>query len=131
MTAEPGRGRGRRIVAAERQRLTAAIVNGYAQGSSIRELAALTGCSYATVRHMLCDSGVQLRPPGGAHGGRQPAASHTQLVATLASRFPGREIKARQAEATLRAAHRHCGRARAVAATQEHNQQIRRSRPAS
>ncbi len=56
----------RRIVGAERRQLTTELVERYTRGESIRALAESTGRSYGFVHGVLSESGVRLRPRGGA-----------------------------------------------------------------
>lgn len=59
-------GKGRRVTGTERDKLGADLKKKYAQGSSIRELAASTGRSYGFIHRVLSESGVALRGRGGA-----------------------------------------------------------------
>jgi len=63
--------KGRRIVGAERETLAKDLVRRYANGESIRALAASTGRSYGFVHRVLTESGVQLRQRGGARRRKQ------------------------------------------------------------
>lgn len=43
-----------------------AVVRRYAEGQSMRHIAAVLDISFGTVRNALVDAGVELRPPGRA-----------------------------------------------------------------
>lgn len=57
--------KGRRIVGAQRETLTAEVTQRYTNGASIRELAADTGRSYGFIHRLLVESGTELRGRGG------------------------------------------------------------------
>lgn len=58
--------KGTRITGADRTKLAAELKKAYDKGKSIRELADAHGRSYGFVHRVLCQSGVALRPRGGA-----------------------------------------------------------------
>ena len=60
-------GKGRRIVAAERQTIAKDPAIRYAAGENLRSLATSTGRSYGFVHPVLTESDTQLRQHGGAH----------------------------------------------------------------
>jgi predicted transcriptional regulator len=61
-----GKSQAGRVTGAQRQELTASLVEQYAAGASIRELASSTGRSYGFIHRLLTDGGAQLRGRGGA-----------------------------------------------------------------
>lgn len=62
--------KGARITGSERSKLAADLKKKYAQGASIRALAAETGRSYGFVHRILTENDVDLRGRGGATRGR-------------------------------------------------------------
>lgn len=60
--------KGGRITGADRDKLAGELSAKYAEGKSIRELAAETGRSYGFVHRLLSDNQVSLRGRGGAAG---------------------------------------------------------------
>ena len=62
--------KGARITGSERSKLAADLKKKYAQGSSIRALAAETGRSYGFVHRILTENDVDLRGRGGATRGK-------------------------------------------------------------
>lgn len=58
--------KGSRVSGAARDSLASELSTKYAQGASIRELAAEAGRSYGFVHRLLVESGVTLRGRGGA-----------------------------------------------------------------
>jgi hypothetical protein len=58
--------KGARVTGAVRAKLAGELAEKYAQGSSIRALAAEVGRSYAFVRNLLLEHGVSLRSRGGS-----------------------------------------------------------------
>jgi hypothetical protein len=56
--------KGRRITGKERQKLGRKLANRYEQGSSIQQLANLTGRSYGFIHRLLLEAGVTMRSPG-------------------------------------------------------------------
>jgi len=63
MTTHPTKGR--HITGKERQKWRRRMANRYKHGSSIQQLANLTGRSYSFIRRLLMESGVTMRSPGG------------------------------------------------------------------
>lgn len=57
--------KGARVTGAQRDSLAAEFKKKYAEGKSIRELAASTGRSYGFVHNVLTEAGVNLRGRGG------------------------------------------------------------------
>ena len=62
--------KGARITGADRSKLAADLKKKYAQGASIRALAAETGRSYGFVHRILTENDVDLRGRGGATRGK-------------------------------------------------------------
>ena len=62
--------KGARITGSERSKLAADLKRKYAQGASIRALAAETGRSYGFVHRILTENDVDLRGRGGATRGQ-------------------------------------------------------------
>lgn len=62
--------KGARITGSERSKLAADLKKKYAQGASIRALAAETGRSYGFVHRILTENDVDLRGRGGATRGK-------------------------------------------------------------
>lgn len=62
--------KGARITGSERSKLAADLKRKYAQGASIRALAAETGRSYGFVHRILTENDVDLRGRGGATRGK-------------------------------------------------------------
>lgn len=58
--------KGTRLVGADRDNLTTAVIGHYDEGDSIRDIAAKTGRSYGFVHRVLAESGATMRPRGGA-----------------------------------------------------------------
>jgi hypothetical protein len=56
--------RGARINGTQREKLACSLASRYERGASIRQLAEQSGRSFGTVRRLLCEAGVQLRPRG-------------------------------------------------------------------
>lgn len=63
--ASPALGRGSRIVGEQRSRLSTEMAGRYADGESIRAIAADLGRSYGWVQMLLKEAGVELRARGG------------------------------------------------------------------
>lgn len=61
-----GKRRASRVTGTAREELTQQVVEQYAKGASIRELAASTGRSYGFIHRLLTEAGVPLRGRGGA-----------------------------------------------------------------
>jgi len=61
-----GKAQAGRVTGAQREALTASLVEQYAAGASIRELASSTGRSYGFIHRVLTDGGAQMRGRGGA-----------------------------------------------------------------
>jgi len=62
--------KGTRVTGADREKLAGDLKKRYAQGESIRALAASTGRSYGFIHRILSESGVTLRGRGGATRGK-------------------------------------------------------------
>jgi hypothetical protein len=62
--------KGTRVTGADREKLAGDLKRRYAQGESIRALAASTGRSYGFIHRILSESGVTLRGRGGATRGK-------------------------------------------------------------
>jgi len=56
----------KRLAGPERMTKARALADSYTAGASLRALAEVHGMSYGTVRQLLLDAKVQLRPRGGA-----------------------------------------------------------------
>lgn len=65
--------KGARITGSDRTKLAADLKKKYAQGASIRALAAETGRSYGFVHRILTENEVDLRGRGGATRGKSKA----------------------------------------------------------
>ena len=61
----PALAKGRRISAAERDKLGKRLLTEYQAGKSIRQICAATGYSIGRVRGLLIDAGVEFRGRGG------------------------------------------------------------------
>lgn len=86
-------GKGRHVTGQERADLTAMLVAWYAQGASIRQLSDRTGRSYQTVRNMLTEAGVELRPRGGRRPPPLPEPCQPQNPDIAYARALGHELR--------------------------------------
>ncbi|GAB3902300.1 hypothetical protein GCM10029964_092500 [Kibdelosporangium lantanae] len=67
--------KGQRVTGASRERLRAEVARGYSQDLSIAELAERFGRSPASVRTLLIEAGVSIRPQGSTKRARSSPAS--------------------------------------------------------
>lgn len=91
--AKPMITKGRHVTGRERAELTALLIELYRDGASIRQLADQTGRSYQTIRAMLTDAGLTMRPRGGYRPPPGPAPDEPEHFDVIYAQALGRELR--------------------------------------
>lgn len=94
--------KGKHVVGEQREKLTDQLCIWYAEGHSLRELAERTGRSYQTIRNMLTEAGVTMRPRGGVPSGGRASAGMSEPARTRARALGAELLRLRRARGWTR-----------------------------